>query len=190
MIQTFRAQTCSIVEIHPRGLCQGPMNELLFHNLFQCPGSLLLLRCAFQRSLVRQHNTVEVIKILFSIKDNNISSRAQKQARLEETTVFQSQKFNIFAKDIKFLSVEKPRLFRTCLFLCSTADIVRVARAQGKVFVLHSYELPFDRHDWIVDRCGKQVRYIIDYYDGGNVDPETHEFTLLVSYEIYVYAID
>lgn len=30
-----------------------------------------------------------------------------------------------------------------------------------------SYPLPFDRHDWIVDRCGKDVRYIIDYYDGG-----------------------
>lgn len=26
------------------------------------------------------------------------------------------------------------------------------------------YELPFDRHDWVVDRCGRQVRYIIDYY--------------------------
>jgi len=25
---------------------------------------------------------------------------------------------------------------------------------------------PFDRHDWIVDRCGKEVRYIIDYYEG------------------------
>ena len=24
--------------------------------------------------------------------------------------------------------------------------------------------LPFDRHDWIIDRCGRQVRYIIDYY--------------------------
>ncbi|XP_076813401.1 holocytochrome c-type synthase-like isoform X2 [Clavelina lepadiformis] len=41
------------------------------------------------------------------------------------------------------------------------------------------YQLPFDRHDWIVDRCGKHVRYIIDYYDGGKVDPDTHEFTLL-----------
>lgn len=29
------------------------------------------------------------------------------------------------------------------------------------------HELPFDRHDWIVDRCGKEVRYVIDYYDGG-----------------------
>jgi len=23
---------------------------------------------------------------------------------------------------------------------------------------------PFDRHDWVVDRCGKEVRYIIDYH--------------------------
>lgn len=30
--------------------------------------------------------------------------------------------------------------------------------------LLNRYELPFDRHDWVVDRCGKQVRYIIDYY--------------------------
>lgn len=41
------------------------------------------------------------------------------------------------------------------------------------------YELPFDRHDWIVDRCGKDVRYIIDYYDGGNVNMENYEFSLL-----------
>lgn len=40
------------------------------------------------------------------------------------------------------------------------------------------YELPFDRHDWIVDRCGKDVRYIIDYYDGGKVKANG-EFTLL-----------
>lgn len=40
------------------------------------------------------------------------------------------------------------------------------------------YELPFDRHDWIVDRCGKDVRYVIDYYDGGAVDP-AYKFALL-----------
>ncbi|KAL7675210.1 hypothetical protein ACOME3_001473 [Neoechinorhynchus agilis] len=27
------------------------------------------------------------------------------------------------------------------------------------------YDLPFDRHDWIVDSCGRDLRYIIDYYD-------------------------
>lgn len=40
------------------------------------------------------------------------------------------------------------------------------------------YELPFDRHDWIVDRCGRDVRYIIDYYDGGAVE-ENGQFALL-----------
>jgi len=41
------------------------------------------------------------------------------------------------------------------------------------------YELPFDRHDWIVDRCGKEVRYVIDYYDGGDVDPNSYKFAIL-----------
>ncbi|NP_001087149.2 cytochrome c-type heme lyase [Xenopus laevis] len=40
------------------------------------------------------------------------------------------------------------------------------------------YELPFDRHDWIVDRCGRKVRYVIDYYDGGVVD-KNYQFTIL-----------
>lgn len=49
-------------------------------------------------------------------------------------------------------------------------------RAKFRHFL--GYEYPFDRHDWIVDRCGKDVRYIIDYYDGGNVK-KNGEFTLL-----------
>lgn len=32
------------------------------------------------------------------------------------------------------------------------------------------YIAPYDRHDWTIDRCGKDVRYIIDFYDG-NPDP-------------------
>jgi len=28
------------------------------------------------------------------------------------------------------------------------------------------FKLPFDRHDWVVDRCGTDVRYIIDFYNG------------------------
>ncbi|XP_015278271.1 PREDICTED: cytochrome c-type heme lyase [Gekko japonicus] len=40
------------------------------------------------------------------------------------------------------------------------------------------YELPFDRHDWIIERCGKEVRYVIDYYDGGEVD-KNYQFTIL-----------
>jgi cytochrome c heme-lyase len=29
-----------------------------------------------------------------------------------------------------------------------------------------SYTAPFDRHDWVVDRCGTRVRYVIDFYTG------------------------
>lgn len=28
---------------------------------------------------------------------------------------------------------------------------------------LFGYE-PYDRHDWTIDRCGEEVRYVIDYY--------------------------
>lgn len=41
------------------------------------------------------------------------------------------------------------------------------------------YELPFDRHDWIVDRSGHEVRYVIDYYDGGGADDNNKTFVRL-----------
>lgn len=28
------------------------------------------------------------------------------------------------------------------------------------------YDKPFDRHDWIIDRCGTEQRYILDFYSG------------------------
>ncbi|KAF9049351.1 cytochrome c and c1 heme-lyase [Hymenopellis radicata] len=31
---------------------------------------------------------------------------------------------------------------------------------------LLGYAAPFDRHDWVVDRCGTRTRYIIDFYTG------------------------
>lgn len=42
------------------------------------------------------------------------------------------------------------------------------------------YTAPFDRHDWVVDRCGKRVDYIIDFYQGkGNgKGPEMLSFYL------------
>jgi len=49
---------------------------------------------------------------------------------------------------------------------------------RARIRQLMGYELPFDRHDWIVDRCGKDVRYVIDYYDGGKVDNK-FQFALL-----------
>lgn len=32
--------------------------------------------------------------------------------------------------------------------------------------------MPFDRHDWVVDRCGTDHRYIIDYYAEPTQDPD------------------
>ena len=36
---------------------------------------------------------------------------------------------------------------------------------------LCSYSKPFDRHDWIVDREGREVRYVIDFYAGKQNNP-------------------
>lgn len=37
-------------------------------------------------------------------------------------------------------------------------------RARWKMLL--GYQKPFDRHDWTVDRCGKQIGYVIDFYSG------------------------
>jgi len=39
--------------------------------------------------------------------------------------------------------------------------------------VLLGYQAPFDRHDWIVERCGVEQRYIIDFYTGRNATPSS-----------------
>lgn len=31
---------------------------------------------------------------------------------------------------------------------------------------LLGYTPPFDRHDWVVDRCGTRIEYVIDFYQG------------------------
>ena len=34
----------------------------------------------------------------------------------------------------------------------------------ARVSAWRTGQMPFDRHDWYVDRCGKEVRYVIDFY--------------------------
>eukprot|EP00054_Salpingoeca_dolichothecata_P000934 m.17948 g.17948 ORF g.17948 m.17948 type:complete len:224 (-) comp11550_c0_seq1:239-910(-) len=41
---------------------------------------------------------------------------------------------------------------------------------KARFFNLLGVNLPFDRHDWVVNRCGKEVRYIIDYYSNEDGD--------------------
>ncbi len=37
--------------------------------------------------------------------------------------------------------------------------------AKAKLVRLMTGAVPFDRHDWYINRCGKEVKYIIDYYE-------------------------
>ncbi|OTA76098.1 hypothetical protein M434DRAFT_88179 [Hypoxylon sp. CO27-5] len=39
---------------------------------------------------------------------------------------------------------------------------------KARINTLLGYQAPFDRHDWVVDRCGKEIEYIIDFYAGRN----------------------
>lgn len=37
---------------------------------------------------------------------------------------------------------------------------------KARINSLLGYTPPFDRHDWVVDRCGTKVEYVIDFYTG------------------------
>lgn len=70
---------------------------------------------------------------------------------------------------------------------CDVCPDPKLLRFQGKpkdyspkarLLNFLGYKLPFDRHDWIVDRCGTEVRYIIDFYNavayGGDAPVAMH----------------
>ena len=37
---------------------------------------------------------------------------------------------------------------------------------KARANALLGYRSPFDRHDWVVSRCGKEVTYLLDFYNG------------------------
>lgn len=47
-------------------------------------------------------------------------------------------------------------------FLGNSKDLTPKARINTWL----GYAPPFDRHDWVVDRCGLRVDYVIDFYQG------------------------
>eukprot|EP00039_Didymoeca_costata_P007690 m.102769 g.102769 ORF g.102769 m.102769 type:complete len:132 (+) comp13784_c0_seq5:556-951(+) len=59
-----------------------------------------------------------------------------------------------------FRSAESVRLIK---FEGDATKISPKARIQS----FFGYKLPFDRHDWIVDRNGEPVHYVLDYYSAG-----------------------
>lgn len=36
----------------------------------------------------------------------------------------------------------------------------------ARINTIFGYSAPFDRHDWVIDRCGTRVDYVIDFYAG------------------------
>lgn len=42
---------------------------------------------------------------------------------------------------------------------------------KARLLNMLGYRLPFDRHDWYVDRCGTTVRYVIDFYNAAPPSP-------------------
>jgi cytochrome c heme-lyase len=44
---------------------------------------------------------------------------------------------------------------------------------KARAKTLMGYSRPFDRHDWVIDRCGKRIDYVIDFYKGKSEGSKT-----------------
>jgi cytochrome c heme-lyase len=65
----------------------------------------------------------------------------------------------------------QPKLFK---FEGKAKDFTLKAR----IYNFLGYSLPFDRHDWVLDRCGEKVKYIIDFYSAEPVEGKPIAFYL------------
>ncbi|KAG1904126.1 cytochrome c/c1 heme lyase-domain-containing protein [Suillus fuscotomentosus] len=45
---------------------------------------------------------------------------------------------------------------------------------KARLMTLLGYSAPFDRHDWVVERCGTRIRYVIDFYTGRGAGPSSN----------------
>jgi cytochrome c heme-lyase len=50
--------------------------------------------------------------------------------------------------------------------LASFSGLSSSLTPRARFNTLLGYKPPFDRHDWVVDRCGTKVEYVIDFYAG------------------------
>ncbi|KAI9828564.1 MAG: hypothetical protein M1819_006556 [Sarea resinae] len=50
--------------------------------------------------------------------------------------------------------------------LASFSGLSKDLTPKARLNALLGYQTPFDRHDWVVDRCGTKVEYVIDFYAG------------------------
>lgn len=50
--------------------------------------------------------------------------------------------------------------------LLSFSGLSKDLTPKARFNTLLGYHAPFDRHDWVVDRCGTKIEYVIDFYSG------------------------
>ena len=50
--------------------------------------------------------------------------------------------------------------------LVSFAGDSKALTPRARWNTLLGYHAPFDRHDWVIDRCGQKIDYVIDFYAG------------------------
>ncbi|KAF1981110.1 cytochrome c and c1 heme-lyase [Aulographum hederae CBS 113979] len=50
--------------------------------------------------------------------------------------------------------------------LASFSGLSKDLTPRARFNTLLGYQPPFDRHDWVVDRCGQKIEYVIDFYGG------------------------
>ena len=130
----------------------------------------------FWNALVRKNKTdgasEEDIETVVAVH-NNMNERTWKQVLVWEDL------HNVAE------SGREPKLLR---FLGKPDDLSPKARLK----MLFGHPAPFDRHDWIVDRGGKEVRYVIDYYHDESVvnddkkPQQLHDFKSMKSIKIDV----
>lgn len=64
---------------------------------------------------------------------------------------------------------ERPYELPTCPqgpMLLSFAGLSTNMSPRARMNTLLGFTAPFDRHDWVIDRCGTRVDYVIDFYAG------------------------
>jgi cytochrome c heme-lyase len=73
----------------------------------------------------------------------------------------------------KIMQWEKPYASDTCNGprLHSFAGLSEGMSPKARINTWLGYTAPFDRHDWVIDRCGTKVEYVIDFY-AGRPDPK------------------
>jgi len=75
-------------------------------------------------------------------------------------------------EELHSTSCESPKLARF-----HGMDGIYSVKAKLRHYLLRQ-PWPYDRHDWVVNRCGEEVRYIIDYYAYPGAEDDEEMYTI------------